>query len=261
MVHPKSWIRECCFRIWYWYVSVVDRHAEILFMNYGHADTTDTAPIPLTPADEPNRYSIQLYHRLAVEADLHDKQILEIGCGRGGGLHYIARTFRPAAAIGLDLNHRAVAFSNRYYRQAGLSFRQGDAQALPLADASTDVVLNVESSHRYPHMARFLSEVKRVLRPGGHLLFADFRWDFELPALQHLLQATGLHMVRQENITGGVVAALQRDHLRKVDLVRRLAPCFLRRTALNFAGTVGSPTYDSFASGRYAYWLAVLRKG
>ena len=46
----------------------------------------------------------------------------------------------------------------------------------------------------------------------------------------------------------------------KVDLVRRLAPCFLRRTALNFAGTVGSPTYDSFASGRYAYWLAVLRK-
>jgi fatty-acid O-methyltransferase len=58
---------------------------------------------------------------------------------------------------------------------AGLDFVQGDAQNLHFPDQSFDAVINVEGSHIYPNFERFLGEVARVLRPGGHFLYADFR--------------------------------------------------------------------------------------
>src|SRR5437016_10678551 len=69
--------------------------------------------------------------------------------------------------VGIDLSDKAVDFCNQNYAIDALSFRQGDAENLPLSDASVDVVVNLESSHCYGSMDRFLSEVYRVLRPGG----------------------------------------------------------------------------------------------
>ena len=55
------------------------------FMNYGYAPA-DTAPaLVLLPHDEVNRYPIQLYHFMAAKTDIKDKQVLEVGSGRGGG--------------------------------------------------------------------------------------------------------------------------------------------------------------------------------
>ena len=82
--------REKMFRIWYWYVNRVDKNAEILFMNYGFSDPDHDTP--LNKENEPNRYSIQLYHHLAIETEIENKDIVEIGCGRGGGLFYITGT-------------------------------------------------------------------------------------------------------------------------------------------------------------------------
>lgn len=47
---------------------------------------------------------------------------------------------------------------------------QGDADRLPFADGTLDVVINVEASHYYPNFPRFFAGFARVLRPGGHLL-------------------------------------------------------------------------------------------
>jgi ubiquinone/menaquinone biosynthesis C-methylase UbiE len=52
---------------------------------------------------------------------------------------------------------------------------QGDAENLPFDDESFDAVINIEASHLYPQLPRFLAEVARVLRPGGHFLYADLR--------------------------------------------------------------------------------------
>jgi len=103
-------LRENFFRIWYWYVNKVDKNADILFMNYGYHD--DNEHIELDPIDEPNRYSVQLYHRVAKMADLAGKDIVEVGCGRGGGLDYVTRRFKPATALGVDLDATAAEFGN-----------------------------------------------------------------------------------------------------------------------------------------------------
>ena len=51
--------------------------------------------LPLAASDEPNRLGIQLYHRVATQADLNGKQLLEVSCGHGGGASYLTRTLNP----------------------------------------------------------------------------------------------------------------------------------------------------------------------
>jgi ubiquinone/menaquinone biosynthesis C-methylase UbiE len=56
-----------------------------------------------------------------------------------------------------------------------LDFVQGNAENLPFPGQSFDAVMNVQASLSYPSLPRFLAEVARILRPGGHFLYADLR--------------------------------------------------------------------------------------
>ena len=137
---------------------------------------------------------------------------------------------------------------------------QGDAQNLDIPDASFDAIINVESSHRYPDMNSFLSQVSRILKPGGYFLFTDFRYDHEMEELNQQLEKTGFKMVHNELITPKVVKALELDDNRRRKLVKKLAPGFLHKLALNFAGAVGTETYNYFADRKYEYFSFVFQK-
>lgn len=253
-----GFFREWCFRTWYWYVNRADKNAEILFMNFGYSDNDDK--INLDNKDISNRYSIQLYHNLVDGTKLDNKRILEVGCGRGGGLNYVNRRFNPGTTCGLDMNKTAIDFCKKYYKVGNESFFQGDAQKLPFQDESFDVILNVESSHRYPDMKAFLSESYRTLKPGGYMLFTDFRYDYEMDELLDQFNRSGLKLLSQTDITENVVIALEKDDERRRKLIKRLAPGFLHGLALNFAGAVGSETYQLFKTRKYIYVKYILRK-
>jgi ubiquinone/menaquinone biosynthesis C-methylase UbiE len=207
-------------------LSKVCRDPDWTFINYGyspvsvgglpHADVPD-----LAQADVENRFCIQLYHHLASRVELAGKRVLEIGSGRGGGAEYLHRYHRPAIMTGVDFSQQSVAFSRRNATAEGLEFEVGRAEALPFDDGAFDVVFNVESSHCYGEMAPFLVEVRRVLSPGGFLLFADFRGKDEIDALRRELLTSGLIFIEECDITGNVLVAMDLDHDRKCREVDR----------------------------------------
>jgi SAM-dependent methyltransferase len=147
---------------------------QVVFFNFGYEEDPPMG-LPLTASDELNRYCIQLYHVTAAQVDLTGKKVLEVSCGAGGGASYIMRNLGPASYTGLDLNPASIEKCRERHQLAGLDFVQGDAENLPFPDQSFDAVINVEASHQYPHFRRFLTEVARVLRTGGHFLYADSR--------------------------------------------------------------------------------------
>lgn len=254
-----SVFREWMFRVWYRYLTNIDKNADIILMNFGYIDPTSQPE--LDADDELNRYPVQLYHLLGTAVDFKDKEIAEIGSGRGGGLSYIVRTFKPKTALGIDLDANAVKFCNKQYPQNDLSFAQGDAQNLSqFPDQYFDIILNNESSHRYPRMDLFLKEVNRLLRPGGYFLFSDFRNEHAMNELKQRIGASGLKVLRERDITSNVVEALKADDLRKRMLVKKLIPFVIQKVALNFAGTVGSDTYNRFATRKYKYFHYVMQK-
>ena len=119
-----------------------------------------------TPADEPHRYFIQLYHRTATQVDLSGKRVLECSCGHGGGASYLVRTQHPASYTGLDLNPAGIEFAKNRHHLPNLDFVEGNAQALPFADESFDALVNVEASHLYPDVPKFLSRSGTGAAPG-----------------------------------------------------------------------------------------------
>jgi ubiquinone/menaquinone biosynthesis C-methylase UbiE len=169
------------------------------------------------------------------------------------------RYHRPKTLVGVDLTERNLRFCRATHQAAGLAFCPGDAERLPFADASFDAVLNVESSHCYGRMDRFLGEVRRVLRPAGAFLFADFRHSADLPALRALFGRCGLAVNAEHDITPGVLRAMEQDSGRRLGLVQRHAPAMLANITSQWVGVKGSGIYQALASGRMTYLAFALR--
>ncbi|MRR19207.1 class I SAM-dependent methyltransferase [bacterium] len=246
------------FRALYRYLDRWDKHHQLIFMNYGYSEPG--VSVPMDEMDEKNRFTTQLYHHMAEMTDLKDKEVVEVGSGRGGGLAYIARKFQPASAVGIDLEKSVVAFSNKFHQLPNLNFITGDAQKLPLGDNSCDVVLNVESSHRYSSLKTFFKEVHRVLRPGGYFLYTDFRDSYKWPSLLTLLNEQGFKVIEERDISSNILHSLDLDSERRASLVKKYAPKMLQKSILNFTGSKGTATYDYFLKGKFTYKSFMIQK-
>jgi ubiquinone/menaquinone biosynthesis C-methylase UbiE len=246
------------FRALYRHLDKWDKNHELIFMNYGYSDPEE--PVPLDETDEKNRYPVQLYHHMAEMTDLKNKDIVEVGSGRGGGLAYIARKYLPASATGIDLEKSIVVFSNNYHHWPNLTFITGNAQNLPLSDNSCDVLLNVESSHRYGSINAFFREVNRVLRPGGYFLFTDFRDSCKWPDLLKLMNESGFKVIEERDISSHILHSLELDSERRASLVNSYAPKILKKAILNFTGAKGTSTYDYFLTGKFIYKSFKIQK-
>ena len=207
---------------------------DVLFLNYGYEEDPPMG-VPLSAADEPNRFSIQLYQRTATQVDLNGKRVLEVGCGHGGGASYLMRTLHPASYTGLDLNPAGIAFCRKRHNLAGLEFVQGDAENLPFPDQSFDAVINIESSHLYPRFPRFLAEVARVLSPGGHFLYADARSSYGIAGWEAALANAPMRMLSQRVINAEVMRALEKNMQQWQDMTGRIVPAFLHGLVRGYA--------------------------
>jgi SAM-dependent methyltransferase len=254
-------LKRLLWRTWYEFLARRYRDRRWTFMNYGYRPPLGTAPLALAPEDEPDRSCIQLYHLVASAVDLIGREVLEVGSGRGGGASFVARYLRPSRVVGVDVSPQAVAFCRARHAAHGLYFEVGNAERLGFAAASFDTVLNVESSHCYGDLAAFLNEVRRVLRPGGHFLYADFRLRTELDAWRALLLATDLRLVAERDITSGVVAALDADDEWKRGLIEARIDRPLVRTFGQFAALRGTAIYDELRSGAVVYRAFVFQNG
>lgn len=229
------------------------------FMNYGYA-YDDEADNPVMEAeDEAERYCAQLYHVVASQTDLTGKKLLDVGSGRGGGASHVHRYLKPAQTIGMDLANSAVNLSARIFAGVeGLSYQQGDSMEMPFDDNSFDAVMNVESSHCYPDLGKFLSEVHRVLKPGGSFLYTDFTpsgsdGPEELEKSLKALEMAGFEGVTSTTITQNVVRGLELDEERRTSEIRKNFPFGTRRFARLWAGTTDSWIYEDFKNGSREY--------
>jgi SAM-dependent methyltransferase len=251
--------------LWRWWYSKLAREIATVdwtFMNYGFVGSPEDPHLKLQPADEPDRLCIQLYERATSSVELGGLRILEVGCGRGGGSSYLARYRRPMQVTGMDYSPDAIAFCRRRHGQTpNLTFAVGDAERLPFADASFDVVVNVESSHCYGNIQKFFSEVIRVLRPGGYFLFADLRESTEMAELTSLLATNDKwEKTEDEDITANVAAALNADDVRKREMIAKLVVPKLQPVFSEFAGVKDGKVYSGLTNKDLLYFRFVLRR-
>jgi ubiquinone/menaquinone biosynthesis C-methylase UbiE len=122
-----------------------------------------------TPAEEVRKFERRL-RALGAERLDASSRILEICCGRGNALVAWRRLgFRHA--VGLDLSYALLRLS-----EAGAPRIAGDIRAMPVADASQDIVAVHGGLHHLPSLDDLeatLGEIRRVLRPDGHVVIVE----------------------------------------------------------------------------------------
>ncbi len=257
---PKA--RGKIFKVAYEMLAAMTRNFESwTFMNYGYADLDGMQErLCLEVRDEAERYCIQLYQHAAAGIDLRGKDVVEVSCGRGGGASFVKRYLKAKTVTAIDLSANQIEFCQRVHRVPGLRFLRGNAEDIPLPDECVDAIVNIEASCHYQDTAKFFREVFRLLRPGGHFVYADMHRTKDVDDLFAELGRSGLQILEHQDITQNVIRALELDHDRRMAALKRLAPFFLRGLLKSFAGTQATLVPNSLADGRLVYLSFVLSK-
>src|SRR3989338_3182916 len=176
-----------------------------------------------------------LYTRYRYAAQFCDgKDVLEVACGSGQGLGYLARKARRV--VGGDIDTTNVATARDYYKgRKGVEVLKIDAHQLPFENKSFDVIILYESIYYFEMPERFLSEAKRILREGGMLVLcsANKEWPDFNPSPFSKTYYSARELVELLEKSGFVAQALAAYPVEKttsrdvvVSLIKRLAVQF-----------------------------------
>lgn len=129
---------------------------------------------------------------------IRGKEVLEIATGPG----LLAKHVAPAAKrmVATDYSDGMIREAMKGERPANLTFEVADATALPYADKSFDVVLIANALHVMPQPEKALSEIDRVLRPGGVLIapnFVEHKGGFMSRVWSGILKIAGIRFEHQ----------------------------------------------------------------
>jgi len=193
---------------------------------------------------ERERYELEPYIRdFARFEEGRGRRVLEIGVG--AGTDFVQWVRAGADATGVDLTDAGVALTRERLALEGLQARVevADAEALPFADASFDLVYSYGVLHHSPDTPRAIAEVRRVLRPGGrarimmyhhpswtglmlwgvHCLARGRPWQSPRWAMFHHLESPGTKaytVAEAEALFVGFTRVAVRTHLSHGDLLR-----------------------------------------
>jgi ubiquinone/menaquinone biosynthesis C-methylase UbiE len=119
-------------------------------------------------------YEARLMERLSGRVEGH--RVLEIGCGRGVGTQIIFERFGASEVHAFDLDPNMVALARKRlsgYQSDRLKLFVGDATAIKAPNAEFAAVFDFGIVHHVPNWRDAVSEIARVLRPGGQFFFLE----------------------------------------------------------------------------------------
>lgn len=114
------------------------------------------------------------------DADIDGRDVLDFGCGAGPLTLFLATTRKPRSITGVDLYARDIDRAKAALARidpapaAPVRFLLGDAERIPVDDASADTLLAFDCLEHVMEPERILAEWRRVLRPGGRALIEWF---------------------------------------------------------------------------------------
>ncbi|GHH96120.1 bifunctional 2-polyprenyl-6-hydroxyphenol methylase/3-demethylubiquinol 3-O-methyltransferase UbiG [Streptomyces capillispiralis] len=135
-----------------------------------YADTWWTDDSKMNPLRSFNPYRFEYFDQF-VEGSWADKKVLDVGCGGGYTCEFLHQ--RGARVSGLDPSPRLVEAAARHAKDTGkdIDYTVGKSESLPYPDASFDVVTCVDVLEHVESPGLAVSEIHRVLKPGGVFLY------------------------------------------------------------------------------------------
>lgn len=161
----------------------------------GQAQLSDFDPTDAKCQEHLNRYMFAAQYLRA------PCRVLDIACGIGYGSRHLADSARGIEVIGLDLSEQAVRYVESHFRGDTVSFLVGDGTQLAFPDKTFDYVTSFETVEHIPEYEEFLSELRRVLKPGGTLVLSTPNREFTNPLGSLESRPPSSHHIREWRIS------------------------------------------------------------
>jgi tocopherol O-methyltransferase len=217
-----------------------------------------------------------LEYCLGLVGDCKGLRVLDVGCGHGGTMLYLAQ-IHGCRCTGITLSPKQAKIAGDLAERAGVSIevRVADAGQFPFPEAQFDLVWAMESTEHFLDKDRFFENVARTLRPGGAHLLAAWTGSMESARVREVarrflcpelwsaaqyrsaLESTGMKIAHCENLTSSVVHTWEicQQRAQAVPLAVKLLP----RAAREFVE--GIPVIlDAYRSGELSYTVMTARK-
>lgn len=150
-------------------------------------------------------------------------QYLDVGCGVGTAAREIAAT-SELSVTGIDVDPEQIEIAKSGAVRPNLHYKVMDAANLKFADGTFDIVASRMATHHIPNWKQALSEMARVLRPGGYLIYSDFVLPAWLAKPASLFRSVGFPTttaLRGVTDTAGLIAVYESHQFGKVDQIWR----------------------------------------
>lgn len=228
------------------------------FMNLGYENET---PFPVHAGDETDAHHIALYSRLlravpGIKNRNESYQVLEVGCGRGGGCYVMKEYLQLQNITGIDISSGNIRFARKLV--PGVTFETGNADTFTFPE-TFDLIVNLESSHTYPSRQTFFNRVAAVMHNDSYFVFGDVMRAEKTTRVEELLRESGFETLSCEMVNERVVRALRNRAGKTFPLSSRF-PRLVPKALHNFFVTPHSDTFRKLASGEIEYRLYVLKK-
>jgi SAM-dependent methyltransferase len=169
--------------------------------------------------------ALEHLHRYAfASAQVRGLDVLDIASGEGYGSEMLSRV--ASSVIGVDIDKASVEHAARKYVRGNLSYRQGSCTEIPIPDKSVDVIVSFETIEHIDDHDAMMSEIKRVLKPGGLLIISSpekksyndtngtvnpfHLKELSLPEFRELLKRhfANVRLMGQRNMAGSAILAV-----------------------------------------------------
>ncbi len=155
--------------------------------------------------------------------------VVDLGCGAGIDTFITAtRVGESGKVIGIDLTEKLLQYAAYFAKKKGIgnvAFQQADMERIPLKENCVDVVLSNGVFSLTSDLDKVLSEIYRILKPGGTLSFSDMtcKGSFTKPVLNNMIYFTGcLNGISTQE---SYLQALQKAGFQSIELVeQRIIP-------------------------------------
>ena len=228
------------------------------FMNLGLSEKPSKE---IKSIDSADTHHISLYMKMLdmvpnIQENGKNFSAIEIGCGRGGGCYVMKNYYQIPDITAVDLSSANIKLASKFVPE--VNFIADDAVTFT-TEKKFDIVLNLESSHRYSSRLAFFKKVESMMKADGCFVFGDMIRKHELEEVEKMLQESGLKIIKVETANEGVVNSINHNSPKQYPMVTKFPFLFPKRIH-SFCVTIHSRAYNKLKNGDVLYNLYLLKK-